>query len=95
VWTYVRDGTAWGSTDPPAVWYQYSPTWHGKHPLKHLAGFTGKLQADGYAGFDALFLPSTPGVPARVEEISCWAHYLHKNFSYTNSPDRRVSGCLS
>jgi transposase len=74
MWTYVRDGTAWGSTDPPAVWYQYSPTWHAKHPLKHLARFTGKLQADGYAGFEALFIPSSPGVPARVEEISCWAH---------------------
>jgi transposase len=72
--TYVRDGTAWGSTDPPAVWYQYSPTWHATHPLKHLARFTGKLQADGYAGFEALFIPSSPGVPARVEEISCWAH---------------------
>jgi transposase len=32
LWTYVRDGTAWGSTDPPAVWYQYSPSWHGKYP---------------------------------------------------------------
>lgn len=74
MWTYVRDGTAWGSTDPPAVWYQYSPTWHGKHPLKHLARFTCNLQADGYAGFEALFIPSSPGVPARVEEISCWAH---------------------
>jgi len=74
MWTYVRDGTTWGSTDPPAVWYQYSPTWHAKHPLKHLARFTGKLQVDGYAGFEALFIPSSPGVPARAEEISCWAH---------------------
>jgi transposase len=74
MWTYVRDGTAWGSTDPPAVWYQYSPTWHAKHPLKHLARFTGKLQVDGYAGFEAMFIPSTPGAPARAEEISCWAH---------------------
>lgn len=74
MWTYVRDGTAWGSTDPPAVWYQYSPTWHGKHPLKHLARFTGKLQVDGYAGFEAMFIPSSPGAAARAEEISCWAH---------------------
>jgi transposase len=74
MWTYVRDGTTWGSTDPPAVWYQYSPTWHGKHPLKHLARFTGKLQVDGYAGFEAMFIPSSPGAAARAEEISCWAH---------------------
>jgi transposase len=74
IWTYVRDGTAWGSTDPPAVWYRYSPSWHGKYPQKHLAAFKGKLQVDGYAGFEPLFLPSKPGEPARVEEISCMAH---------------------
>ncbi|MGH7106120.1 MAG: IS66 family transposase [Acetobacteraceae bacterium] len=74
LWTYVRDGTGWGSRDPPAVWYQYSPSWHGKYPQKHLARFTGKLQVDGYAGFEPLFLPSSPGAPARVEEISCMAH---------------------
>ena len=74
LWTYVRDGTAWGSKDPPAVWYQYSPSWHGKYPQKHLASFQGKLQVDGYAGFEPLFLPTKPGVAAPVEEISCMAH---------------------
>lgn len=74
LWTYVRDGTAWGSTDPPAVWYQYSPSWHGKYPQKHLASFTGKLQVDAYAGFEPLFVPSAPGSAARIEEVSCMAH---------------------
>ena len=80
LWTYVRDGTAWGSTDPPAVWYQYSPSWHGKYPQKHLASFEGKLQVDAYAGFEPLFLPTKPGVAARVEEISCMAHARRKFF---------------
>jgi transposase len=74
IWTYVRDGTAWGSTDPPAVWYRYSPSWHGKYPQRHLATFKGKLQVDAYAGFEPLFVPSKPGEAARVEEISCMAH---------------------
>jgi transposase len=80
MWTYVRDGTRWGSTDPPAVWYQYSPSWHGKYPQRHLARFTGKLQVDGYAGFEPLFLPTGPGAPPRVEEISCWAHARRRFF---------------
>ena len=80
MWTYVRDGTRWGSTDPPAVWYQYSPSWHGKYPQRHLARFTGKLQVDGYAGFEPLFLPTGPGTPPRVEEISCWAHARRRFF---------------
>jgi transposase len=25
LWTYVRDVRGWGSTDPPAAWYRYSP----------------------------------------------------------------------
>ena len=80
LWTYVRDGTAWGSTDPPAVWYQYSPSWHGRYPQKHLASFEGKLQVDAYAGFEPLFLPTKPGVAARIEEISCMAHCPEPRF---------------
>ena len=80
LWTYVRDGRPWGSTDPPAVWYQYSPGWHGKYPQRHLARFIGKLQVEAYAGFEPLFAPSAPGLPSRVEEISCMAHARRKFF---------------
>jgi transposase len=89
IWTYVRDGTSWGSTDPPAVWYRYSPSWHGKYPQRHLASFRGKLQVDGYAGFEPLFMPSKPGEPARVEEISCMAHarrYFFELYKALKSP---------
>jgi transposase len=89
IWTYVRDGTAWGSTDPPAVWYRYSPSWHGKYPQRHLASFKGKLQVDAYAGFEPLFLPSKPGEPARVEQISCMAHarrYFFELYEALKSP---------
>ncbi|MGP1667073.1 MAG: IS66 family transposase, partial [Rhodanobacter sp.] len=80
LWTYVRDGTGWGSTDPPAVWYRYSPSWQGKYPQQHLAGFAGKLQVDAYAGFEPLFVASQPTVPARVTEIACFAHVRRKWF---------------
>jgi transposase len=78
--SYVRDGTGWGSRDPPAVWYQYSPSWHGKYPQKHLRGFKGKLHVDGYAGFEALFVPAKPGTAARVQEVSCMAHARRRFF---------------
>ena len=80
LWTYVRDGRPWGSTDPPAVWYQYSPGWHGKYPQRHLARYTGKLQVDAYAGFEPLFVPAAPELPARVEEVSCMAHARRRFF---------------
>jgi hypothetical protein len=89
MWTYVRDGTRWGSTDPPAVWYQYSPSWHGKYPQAHLANFRGKLQVDAYAGFEPLFVPSDPNSSARVQEISCMAHarrHFFEVFKAVKSP---------
>jgi transposase len=80
LWTYVRDGRAWGSTDPPGAWYRYSPSWHGKYPQQHLASFAGKLQVDAYAGFDPLFVATQPNVAARVVEIACFAHVRRKFF---------------
>ena len=94
LWAYVRDGRGWGSTDPPAVWYRYSSSWHGKYPQQHLAGFEGKLQVDVYAGFEPLFVPSKPGVIARVLEIACWAQCAASGSTCTRpiphrSPERR------
>lgn len=78
LWTYVRDGRPWKSRDPPAVWYQYSPSWRGVYPQKHLAGYRGKLQVDAYAGFDPLFVPPGPGEHPRIVEIACAAHMRRK-----------------
>ena len=67
LWTYVRDDRPAGSQDPPAVWFQYSPDRKGERPAKHLASFTGVLQADAYSGFDRLY-------GERIQEVACWAH---------------------
>ncbi|STM57507.1 transposase ORF 1, IS66 family [Escherichia coli] len=50
LWTYVRDDRNAGSALAPAVWFAYSPDRKGIHPQTHLAGFSGVLQADAYAG---------------------------------------------
>lgn len=72
LWTYVRDDRPFGSTVPPAAWFAYSPNRQGMHPQQHLAGFQGVLQADAYAGFNAVY---TSG---RVTEAACWAHARRK-----------------
>lgn len=71
LWTYVRDDRPAASTEPPAVWFQYSPDRKGERPRAHLASFTGILQADGYAGFDRLY-------GERIQEAACWAHARRK-----------------
>jgi transposase len=68
LWTYVRDDRPWGDKTPPAVWFAYAPDRKGEHPKAHLREFTGKLQADGYAGYDAVY------EGGRVEEVACMAH---------------------
>lgn len=74
LWTYVRDDRPAGSSDPPAVWFAYSPDRKGEHPQRHLRNFAGILQADAYAGFDALY------ATGRVVEAACWAHARRKFF---------------
>src|SRR6202043_1391748 len=72
LWTYVRDDRPAGDATPAAVWFAYSPDRKGEHPQAHLGHFTGTLQADGYAGFDAVY------ETGRIREAACWAHVRRK-----------------
>src|SRR5471032_1845043 len=72
LWTYVRDDRPGGDTTPAAVWFAYSPDRKGIHPQTHLAGFGGVLQADAYAGFNALYENGA------IKEAACWAHARRK-----------------
>lgn len=72
LWTYVRDDRPCGDMTPPAVWFAYTPDRKGIHPQTHLADFKGVLQADAYAGFNALFDGGA------IQEAACWAHARRK-----------------
>src|SRR6202046_2561931 len=61
LWVYVRDDRPFCGTAPPAAAYFYSPDRGGEHRATHMAAFTGFLQADGYAGFEALYVPRQTG----------------------------------
>jgi hypothetical protein len=56
----------------------YSPDRRGEHPLAHLQNFSGVLQADSYAGFEALYDPERQ--PGLILEVACWAHARRKFF---------------
>lgn len=72
LWVYVRDDRNAGSTMPAAVWFSYSPDRKGIHPQQHLVGYSGILQADAYAGYNALY------ESGRVTEAACMAHARRK-----------------
>src|ERR1700761_6695292 len=82
LWVYVRDDRPFCGTAPPAAAYFYSPDRAGEHPAKHLESFTGFLQADAYAGFEALYRPrqTQAGLIANagITEVACWAHCRRK-----------------
>jgi len=82
LWCYARDDQPFGGKTPRAVLYCYSPDRKGEHPKKHLAGFKGILQADGYAGYAGLYQQG-------VTEAACMAHVRRKFFDIhaeTKSP---------
>jgi transposase len=82
LWCYVRDDLPFAGEAPRAVLYCYSPDRKGEPPRKHLAGFRGILQADGYAGYAGLYQQN-------VTEASCMAHVrrkFHDIHASTQSP---------
>ena len=72
IWTYVRDDRPYGGPAPAAAVYYASSDRRGEHPQKHLAAFTGILQADCYNGFEPLFDPQKKVLP--ITPAFCFAH---------------------
>lgn len=69
LWVYAVDDRGCGAATPALVWYRFTPDRSGVHPQRELAGFSGHLQADAYAGYGKLFQTG------RVTEVACWAHF--------------------
>ncbi|HEY8450019.1 MAG TPA: IS66 family transposase [Bacillota bacterium] len=78
LWTYVRDDRPFGGPDPPAAVFFYSADRTALHPERHLASYSGILQADAYAGFNALYAADRK--PGPITEAACWAHARRKFF---------------
>jgi len=89
LWVAVRDERSWGSTAPPAAFYRYSADRKGIHAQALLGTCLGFLHADGYAGFDQLYKPKTPGGDPPLVEVACWSHARRKFYDVhhaTTSP---------
>ena len=82
-WAYLRDDRPFAGPDPPAVFYEFTPDRKGEHPQRRLRDFRGILQADAYAGFNALY------ETGKVVEAACWTHarrYFHDELVSNGSP---------
>ena len=78
LWVHVRDDRPFGGMAAPAAVYYYSPNREAEHPERHLADYSGIMQADAYSGFNSLYLPNRQ--PGAIVEAGCWAHSRRKYF---------------
>jgi transposase len=73
LWAIARDDRPWGGTDPPAVAYMYAPGRGAEHAVRHLTGFSGVLQVDGYVAYKQLTSPNRDDGPLVLAH--CWSHF--------------------
>jgi len=80
IWTYVGDHAH------PYTVYDYTPDRSRAGPDHFLEPFSGYLQADAYAGYDALYRDPARG----VTEVACWAHARRKLFEARDADPMRA-----
>ncbi len=85
IWTYV------GDRDHPFTVYDYTPTRSREGPLEFMKDYNRYLQADAYAGYDALF--NDPN--REVIELACWAHTRRKFYDAQSSDPMRCMVMLA
>lgn len=88
LWVYVRDDRDSGDAAPAAMWFQYSANRRGEHPQRHLSGWSGILQADAFAGYNALY------ENGRIAQAGCWSHARRK-FWEIHDKQHRLAGTLA
>jgi transposase len=90
LWTYVRDDRPFGGADPPAAFYDYSPSRHGEYPRKVLTAWSGVMQADAFSGFNALYAAGRK--PGPIFEAACWAHGRRDFFDLAKLTKAPIAG---
>ncbi|MCX7946901.1 MAG: IS66 family transposase, partial [Hydrogenophilus sp.] len=80
-WVYLWDGE-----NPHAV-FDYTPSRSRDGPARFLSGYKGYLQADAFAGYDALYAGE------QIVEVACWAHARRKYYEAL-ATDRQAVGML-
>ena len=78
LWAYARDDTPFGGRAPPMVAYKFEDSRSGDCVARHLAGYRGILQVDGYAAYNRL--AKAEGTNDAVMLAGCWSHLRRKFF---------------
>ena len=89
LWAYLGAGARLDAEHrwiehPAAVFYEFTGDRRGAHVQRMLKDYAGYLQADAYAGFDALFATE------RIVEVGCWAHARRKFFEIAEASPKGI-----
>lgn len=70
------------------AFFSFSRNWEGKWPFALLSARRGWMQADAYAGFDAIYRLG------KAVEVGCWAHARRGFFECVEAGDARAAVAL-
>ena len=79
LWAYARDDRPYGGSSPPMVAYRFEDSRGAECVARHLAGFNGILQVDGYAAYTSMIkAQAKAGRNEQIKLAGCWAHLRRK-----------------
>jgi len=89
LWAYARDDRTFGGSGPPMVAYRFEDSRAGDCVARHLEGYSGILQVDGYAAYNRL-ARADRGNDA-VTLAGCWAHVRRRFYDLHVSDSSEVA----
>ncbi len=90
LWTYARDDRTFGGQAPPMVAYRFEDSRGGENVERHLAGYTGLLQVDGWGAYNRL--ADARRADGALTLAACWAHLRRKFYELHVSGVSAVAG---
>ena len=89
LWAYARDDRPFGRAGPPMVAYRYEDSRSGECVERHLTGFAGILQVDGYAAYNRL--ARSAGADKGVILAACFAHVRRRFYELHVNESSRLA----
>lgn len=89
LWAYARDDRPFGGSGPPMVAYRFEDSRSADCVSRHLEGYRGILQVDGYTAYNRLARPDR-GNDA-VTLAGCWSHIRRRFYELHVSDSARVA----
>lgn len=79
LWAHACDDRPFGGSGPPTVAHRFEDSRGGKCVARHLAGFSGILQVDGYSAYTCMLKErAKSGSNETIKLAGCWAHLRRK-----------------